>query len=121
VIFMTAGLLMMYKNYGDFYGNITLIVTIALTASCLIYALKSKAWRRFGLKDTIDSKVIDLPSQDIAAGTVAVTSSALRPMGTVIIGITKYEAQTTGAYIESNTEVVVLKVMTNKLLVELKS
>ncbi|MEO8146963.1 MAG: NfeD family protein [Bacteroidia bacterium] len=120
-IFMIMGLVMMYKNYGDVYGNITLIATIVLTASALIYALKSKAWRRFGLKDTIDSKVIDLQKEHIEPGTIAITTSALRPMGTVIIGMNKYEAQTSGAYIEANSEVVVLKVLTNKLLVELKS
>jgi membrane-bound ClpP family serine protease len=120
-IFMVMGLLMMYKNYGDFYGNITLIATIALTAGSLIYALKSKAWRRFGLKDTIDSKVIDLTTANIEPGTVGITISALRPMGTVMIGNEMYEVQTTGTYIEANNKVIVLKVMTNKLLVELKS
>lgn len=117
---MILGIVMMYKNFGDVYGNVTIVCTVVLTVSCLVYALKSNAWRRFGLKEVIDSKVIDLPSEKIEAGIVAITISALRPMGTVMIDDKRYEAQTAGEYIESNNEVVIVKVMSNKLLVRLK-
>lgn len=120
-ILMILGIVMMYTNFGEVSGNITLICTFFLTASLLFYVLKTKAWRRFGLKDTIDSKVIDLPAANIELGTIALTISALRPMGTVLIGTNKYEAQTNGSYIEANNPVIVIRVLTNKLLVELKS
>ncbi len=118
-IFMITGIVMMYNNFGSTYGHITLISSISLTGFIVFYFLKSKSWQRFGLKDTIDSKVIDLSQTDIKPGMSAITLSALRPMGIVLINNEKYEAQTNGAYIEANTNVVVLKVMSNKLLVSL--
>ncbi len=117
-ILMIVGIVIMYKSFGTTYGNITLISTIALCSGCMIYVLKSKAWLRFSLKDTIDSNVIDLTKELITVGEQAITVSALRPMGSVLIGDKKYEVQTNGEYIEANQKVVVVKVFTNKLLVK---
>lgn len=119
-IFLITGIVMMYKNFGNVYGNVTLVSTLALTIGSLIYALKSKAWLRYSLKDTVDGKVIDLQSSAITEGTIALATSALRPMGSVLINNIKYEAQTNGEYIEANTEVIVVKVLSNKLVVKLK-
>lgn len=120
-LFMIIGITMMYKNYGNVYGNVTLVSTIALSIGSFVYALKSKVWMRFSLKNTIDSKVIDLQTENIAEGTLAIAISALRPMGSVLINGNKYEAQTNGEYIEANTEVIVTKVMSNKLLVKIEN
>lgn len=117
-ILMIAGIVIMYNRFGNTYGNITLISTLAICSGSLIYVLKSKAWLRFSLKDTIDSNVIDLTKEPVAAGDEAVTTSALRPMGSVVIGNKKYEVQTNGEYIEANQKVIVLKVLSNKLLVK---
>lgn len=118
-IFMVVGIGMMYKSFGSTYGNITLISTVLICAASLIYVLKTKAWLKFSLKDTIDSKVIDLTHEKITEGEEAITISALRPMGSVLIRNQKYEVQTNGEYIEANQKVIVVKVLTNKLLVKL--
>lgn len=118
-IFIVVGIGMMYKSFGNSYGNITLICTILLCAGLLIYVFKTKAWLRFSLKDTNDSKVIDLTHETIVEGEEAITISALRPMGSVLIKNQKYEVQTNGEYIEANKKVIVVKVLTNKLLVKL--
>lgn len=118
-IFMMVGIGMMYKSFGNTYGNITLISTVVICGGSLIYVLKTKAWLRFSLKDTNDSKVIDLTHEMIAEGEEAITISALRPMGSALIKNQKYEVQTNGEYIEANKKVIVVKVLTNKLLVKL--
>ena len=118
-IFMLVGIGMMYKSFGSTYGNINLISTASFCTGSLIYVLKSKAWLMFSLKDTIDSKVIDLTQEMIVEGEEAITISALRPMGSVLIKNQKYEVQTNGEYIEANQKVVIVKILTNKLLVKL--
>ena len=51
-------------------------------------------------------------------GDEALAVSALRPMGTIMIGDIKVEAQSNGELIPENTKVVILRVLQNKVLVK---
>ena len=117
VIFMISGNLLMYKNYGITAGNITILCTVIITAILFYVALKAKVWSYFSLKDSNNSKVIDLHTTNLNVGDEGIAVSALRPMGTVMIAGQKVEAQTNGEFIDAQTKIVLTKVLSNKIIV----
>jgi membrane-bound ClpP family serine protease len=119
-ILIVTGILWMYKDFGSAYGNYTALGTAVLTLSAIVYSLKSKAWQRFGLKDSLKGKTNEVDNLEIIEGDEGITISALRPMGTVMIKEKRIEAQTNGELIPTNTSVTVLKVLPNKIIVKSK-
>src|SRR5690349_16456273 len=108
----------MYVQFGSTAGHITLISTVIISGFAIYASLKSKAWSRFGLKDTIDGRVNDVGGLGINEGDEGRTLSALRPSGTVVINDQRVEAQTAGEMLDAGTKVVVTKVLPNKVIVK---
>jgi membrane-bound ClpP family serine protease len=119
-LLLLFGVWSMYNQYGTMAGNIALASTIALTGIAIYASLKSKAWSRFGLKDTIDGRVNEVSALGIAEGDEGRTLSALRPSGTAVFNGQKVEAQTSGDMLDAGSKVVVVKVLPNKVLVKMK-
>jgi membrane-bound serine protease (ClpP class) len=120
VVFLIAGITWMYAYEGAAAGHITLVSALAATGLAIYASLKTRAWRRFGLQETIDSHVNDVVSLNISEGSEGVTVSALRPSGTIQVGDKRVEANTNGEMIDAGTKVVVVKVFPNKVLVRVK-
>ena len=64
------------------------------------------------------NKFADIDEEEINIGDTARTLSALRPMGTVIIGDKKLEAQTNGEHISADCDVVITQILPNKVIVK---
>lgn len=120
-ILMIAGILWMYTSEGLIAGNITLFVTILVSASSIYYGLKSKAWERFGLNQKLDGKSVTTSELEVQEGDEVIALSALRPSGTVMIGEKKAEAQTNGELVPAGSTVIILKILPNKLIVKPKT
>lgn len=119
-VFLLVAILWMYSAEGETAGHITLAITVVSAFLAIYFSLKSRAWRRYGLRSTIDGRVNDVGLFNINEGDEGRTLSALRPSGTVLIGESKVEAQTNGELIDSGTKVIVTKVFPNKILVKIK-
>ncbi|MEO5569779.1 MAG: NfeD family protein [Bacteroidia bacterium] len=120
-ILIVTGIAWMYKTQGSIIGNYTALSTAALTLAAIIYSLKSKAWQRFGLKDSLKGKTNEVDQFDLKEGDEGIAVSALRPMGTVMVSEKRIEAQTNGELIQANTPVTILKILTNKIIVKSKA
>ena len=120
-VFLLTGIVWMYSAEGDTAGHITLASTFVLTFLAIYLSLKNKSWLRYGLKDTIDSRVNDVGSLDIQEGAEGRTISALRPSGTIEIGDCRVEGQSSGEMIDAGTKVIVTKVLPNKVIVKIKT
>jgi len=120
VLLIIFSIFWMYAEEGTLAGNITLITSLVLTVAAVYTSLKSKAWTRFGLNDTIDSKVNDISDANIKEGDEGVTVSALRPSGTVLINNRRVEASAVSGMIDAATKVLVVKVVPGKILVKIK-
>lgn len=118
VVLMLLGILWMYKDFGSSAGNYTSVITVIVTIFAIYYSLKSKAWQRFGLNDSLQGKTNEVDKLDLIEGDEGVALSALRPMGTVMIKDRKVEAQTNGELIQENSIVKILKVLPNKVIVK---
>ena len=94
-LFILFALGWVFAQYGNAIGICTSIATLAVTGLVLYFALRSKLWKRFSLTDSLQGNKMNVIDDDqISVGDIAKALSALRPMGTIIIGNKKIEAQT---------------------------
>jgi membrane-bound ClpP family serine protease len=107
-----------YVDYGSTIGNISFAITLVLTIAAVYFSFKSKAWNRFGLKSTIDSKVNDISEMNVRVGDHGVCISALRPSGTVEINGHRLEAASLGTIIDAGSYIVVVEVSSTKVTVK---
>lgn len=119
-VLIIIGIVLTYKNYGDFYGNLTLASTAVLTGASVWYAFKSKAWERFSLKEVSDGKVTRVDQLNIKTGDAGVSLSVIRPAGTALFDTKKIEVHSRGEIIDSNKIIEVIEVLPNKLIVKEK-
>lgn len=120
-IMILTGIILSYKTYGDFYGNLVLAGTTALTGTSIWYAFKSKAWERFSLKEVSDSTVTRVDKLNIKTGDAGVSLSVIRPAGTALFDTKKIEVHSRGEIIDSNKIIEVIEVLPNKLIVKEKA
>ena len=119
-ILVISGVTWMYKEFGSTAGNYTAFSTALLTVTAIYYSLKSKAWHRFGLKDSLVGKTNEVSKLEIKEGDEGKTVSDLRPMGSVMINNLRMEAQSNGEHIPSNRNIIILKILQNKVIVKEK-
>ena len=118
-LFLVAAISWTFKSYGTAAGVYTSVATIALLAASIYIGLKSKIWSRFSLKTNMkESKMNEIDTSIVKEGDEAITVSALRPMGSIMIGDLKVEAQSNGELIQGNTKVIILRVLQNKVIVK---
>ena len=82
-----------FRDYGPLAGGIVVAVVLVLSFVATVVSLRSKTWRRFSLKQKVDSSVMPEPvQQSVRVGDTGMTVSRLAPMGKVEIGGKIYEA-----------------------------
>lgn len=118
-ILIIIGIFLSFQYHGAPVGYYTMAGAAILTFAAIFYSLKSKAWQRFSLKDSL-GKANEVDKLEIQEGDEGVTLSALRPMGSVQIRKLRVEAQSTGEFIQPNTPVLITKVLSNKVIVKPK-
>ena len=90
-------------------GGIVVAVVLILSFAATVVSLRSKTWRRFSLKQKLDSSVMPEPlQQSVRVGDTGMTVSRLAPMGKVEIGGKIYEAKSMDSYIDPRREVEVV-------------
>jgi membrane-bound ClpP family serine protease len=120
-LFLLIAVSWTFKEYGTVAGTYTATGTVILTALSLYIGLKSKVWKRFSLKhDLQESRANVVDATSIHEGDHAMTISALRPMGTILVNDIKIEARTNGEFIPANKEVVIIRIMPSGVLVKEK-
>ncbi len=118
---MIGGVYWMYADYGMTAGNIALVVTFVSSIGAIYFALKSKAWKRFSLNSSLQGRANLIDNEKIVVGGEGVTLSKLRPMGSILVNGMKVEAQSEGEAIEENKNIIILKIIANKIIVKIKN
>jgi membrane-bound ClpP family serine protease len=117
VVLIMLSLGWVYVDHGTFVGNITFASTLVVTFAAVYGSLKSKAWTRFGLKDTLDGRVNEITASQVQVGDRGVCVSALRPSGTIEVNGHRIEAATQGLILNAGTSIEVTEVLPGKVLV----
>lgn len=103
---------------GPMVGFITLGFALLLSAAAIYAFLKSKTLDKMALDAEVDSKIDLTSSLNIHAGDKGVCVSRLAPMGKVRINNQEMEGKSQGSFIEASTEIEVIAIEGNTVLVK---
>lgn len=107
-----------FNSHGTTIGLITLGAILVVVPVLIYRFFRSKSSKRMMLDSAIDGKVNEDTYTDITAGDSGTTISRLSPMGKVRINNKIVEARSTGEMIDPNSRVVVVKVISNQIIVQ---
>ncbi len=113
------GIYLGYKFGGNTGGNVVVLVTAVGGCVLTWYALRAQTWKRLSLNSEIDSTVEGV-DDSVQVGDVGRCIGRLAPMGKVQVGEVIVEAQSESGFIDTDSEVVVVKVYKDKIIVKLK-
>jgi membrane-bound ClpP family serine protease len=119
-LLLAASVWVAFENYGTTGGIIVLIIDIVILVAAFVLALRSKTWRKLALKESIDSTIESFDGYKPQIGDFGIAISRLAPMGKVQINEHEFEARSRNAYIDENSEIEVIAVESNKVIVKHK-
>jgi membrane-bound ClpP family serine protease len=117
-LLLAASVYIAFVSYGSGPGFITLTIVLIVAPGMIYYFFKSKSGKKMILESNIVGKVETINNEKIGVGDTGKSIGRLAPSGKARINGEVVEAQSTGAYIDQNTEIRVLKVLSNKIIVE---
>lgn len=120
IILMAGGVYLTYDIYGSPAGHYCLGGVLLVSVILVYFAFRSDTWNRLALKSEIKGKTNTHEANDYKVGDFGVAVSRLAPMGTVEVNNLSIEAQSVGPFIDQGTEIEVVKVLRNKLIVKPK-
>lgn len=118
-IMVGVGVYFTYVDHGTFYGNILLVLITILMTTIVVYAFRNGAWDMFSNKEIITGKANDIKSLEIEVGDTGKTISAIRPSGIAHVKSQRMEVHSEGSFIPSGTEIVVEKIVNNKIYIKI--
>ena len=117
-ILFTGGIVSAYYYHGVKFGNYVTLATIFCIVMVFIFTFRSKTWNRMGLNAASDSKLERIKEEKISVGSLGKTISKLSPIGKAIFEQKVVEVRSNGNYINTNTEIVVIRIEGFKIFVE---
>lgn len=117
-LLLGASVYIAFSEYGTGAGLLTLTIVLIAAPLMIYYFFKSKMGNKMILNSKIDGKIKSINNEKIKVGDIGKAIGRLAPMGKVKINGEVIEAQSTGAFIDQNTEIKILKILSNKIIVE---
>lgn len=117
-LLLAASVYIAFVDYGTGAGFLTLTVVLILAPAMVYYFFKSRSGKKMILGTQIDGKVDGFNPENIKVGDIGKSIGRLAPMGKIKVNGEVVEGQSTGSFIDQNTEVRVLKIHSNKIIVE---
>lgn len=118
LILMGIGVYQTYSEYGTLAGNLVLAGTFLVSVTIVFLTLRSGAWDRLSLNETITGKTNVIDLQFVHVGDKGKTLSALRPMGNALINNKRLEVVTEGEPVPANVQIEVINIAGNKVIVK---
>jgi membrane-bound ClpP family serine protease len=118
MVFLGVGVWHSYSTYGTVAGNVVLLSSVVVCLLLIVFLMRSKTWRFFGLKAEIDSKVNTVDEQVLPVGARGTTLSRLAPTGKALINGQQVEVHTVSDFVDENVEVEITKVEGYKITVK---
>ena len=118
---MVASIYMSYADIGMPAGNWTLAATAIFTVGTTIAGFRAGLYKKFALKHTNDSRVNEIDTSSINPGDSGKTLSRVATIGKAMINGQIVEVQSEGEYINTDTEIYVLKISPHKITIKTKT
>lgn len=107
-----------FTGIGKIAGFITLAVVLIASPIMIYYFFKSRAGKKMILESEIDGKIENFNPENLKVGDIGKTIGRLAPMGKIKVNGEVVEAQSTGAFIDHQTEIRIIKIKSNQIIVE---
>ncbi len=117
-ILLGASVYIAFVKFGNFAGIVTLAIVLIISPIMIYYFFKSKAGKKMVLETQNDGIIENIKKDKIKVGDTGKTIGRLAPMGKIKVNGEVVEAQSTGQFIDQNTEIKILKISLNKIIVE---
>lgn len=121
LILLGLGIYFSYANYGLASGNTILLSTFGIIGLIFYVAHKTGAWKKITLNTEVTSKSKPDVELNLKIGDSGKTISRLAPMGSVMINNEIFEASSKGIFINENTEIEIIRIKGNKIIVKPKN
>jgi len=115
---MLAGISWSFSEFGSPVGWSVTAITALVSAGVVVYTFKIGAWKRFALKQAIDSKVNEDRPIELTVGDRGQARSALRPIGKADFAGSEFEVRSLGELIKTGTKIKIIKLEGRKIFVE---
>ena len=112
------GVYFSFVYFGSSIGFGFLVFSALLFGVVLYFGFRGKTWDRFSLKSSIRSKVNEGLTSKLQIAQRGMTLSSLRPIGKAEFDGKTYEVKSHGDYIDTGTEVEIIKIERNNIFVE---
>lgn len=117
-LLMTEGVWLAYSREGTTAGNITLIITVLLSASGMAVMLRSKTWKNAQLKISVSGKVRTLDGMNLKVGMHGKTTTRCAPIGKAVFGNNHVEVDAGTDYLKTGTPVEIVRIYRNKIFIK---
>jgi membrane-bound ClpP family serine protease len=107
-----------FNYWGTLPGFVSLAVVLIFVPVMLYFLFKGRAMKPMMLESNIDGKVLTVDSEKIHVGDTGITIGRLVPSGNVKVNGTTIEARSRGIYIDPKTEIKIVKIEGNTVIVE---
>ena len=118
VILIVTAIFLSYRLHGVAAGNYVLLGSAIFMFVSVYFSLKSKTWRRTMLESKLEGRVNTFDISIVKPGDTGKTITRLGPMGKVEINGVFYEAKSVENIINAETDITVVKVLGDKLIVK---
>lgn len=117
-LMLAASVYIAFVDLGNFAGFITLAVVLIISPIMIYYFFKSRAGKKMILDSEIDGVIENFNPDKLKVGDIGKTIGRLAPMGKIKVNGEVVEAQSNGSFIDHQTDIRILKIHQNKIIVE---
>ncbi len=122
LVLMAVGVYYMFSNYGTQNGLLALVGMTVLCVGIVLIGFRSGIWKRASIQEVVSGRVKIVEDELFIIGDQGVAFTDIRPSGKGFINDLKIEVHSlTGAFIEKDTPIEIVKVQKNKIFVHPKS
>jgi len=118
IILIIGGIYYGYKDLGTPLAHFVLVGTLILMVGTTIIILRSDTWQNMSLKTTVSGTVENTEIHNIKPGDKGKTLTRLASIGTVLVNDMTFEGKSGHKFIDPDTEIEVIKIEGNQLIVK---
>jgi membrane-bound ClpP family serine protease len=118
IISTIFGVYLSFLYFGSTVGVWFAVFSTATFALGIYISFKQKTWDRFSLKDTMTGKFNEGMTSKLEVAQRGIAVSTLRPFGKAEFGTREFEVRSFGDYVDSGTEIEIVKIAGNTIYVQ---
>lgn len=113
-----TGVVYVFISYDQVTASWITAIAVALNFAAIVYGFKSGVWNKFSLKSSMQGGAFDGRTIGLEEGMTGKAVSDIKPFGKAQFGESIYEVKSEQGFIPVDTEISIIKIENNKILVK---